>query len=118
MNSINHREQGNGPTVILIHGFPMNLHVWDEFSDKLDDHLHVVTIDLPGFGKSPRLPDGFSIDDVASIVLHWIREKKYVNPVVVGHSLGGYVALAMAEQDRQFMGGLCLFHSTARADSD
>jgi pimeloyl-ACP methyl ester carboxylesterase len=118
MSTLNHREQGNGHTIILIHGFPMNQHVWDDFVDKLDDHHHVVTVDLPGFGKSPGLSDGFSIDDVASEVLSWIHEKNYLNPIVVGHSLGGYVTLGMAEQDPEVIGGVCLFHSTAKADSE
>lgn len=118
MNTLNFREEGNGPTVILIHGFPMDHHVWDDFSDKLSEHAHVVTLDLPGFGKSPALPENFSLDDVAKTILNWTREKKYSDPVIVGHSLGGYVTLAMAEQDQNFAGGICLFHSTARADTE
>ncbi|MGC1243062.1 MAG: alpha/beta hydrolase [Chryseosolibacter sp.] len=117
MASINYREQGSGTTVILIHGFPLNQLMWNDFEEKLSDTLQVVTIDLPGFGKSPGLPEGFSIDDVARVVLGWIREREYLNPVIVGHSLGGYVTLAMAEQDKNALGGICLFHSTALADS-
>jgi len=117
MNTLNYREQGSGHTVILIHGFPLNLHVWNDFADKLSDSFNVVTLDLPGFGKSPGLPKGFSLEDVAHTVLGWIREKKYIQPVIIGHSLGGYVTLAMAGQDPQRMSGICLFHSTALEDS-
>jgi pimeloyl-ACP methyl ester carboxylesterase len=118
MSTLNHREIGSGQAVILIHGFPMNQHVWDDFSEKLNESVgQVVTLDLPGFGKSPGLKNGFSLEDVAGEVLGFIRHKKYSQPVIVGHSLGGYVALAMAEQDPEIFGGLCLFHSTALADS-
>jgi len=117
MNSINYREQGSGPTVILIHGFPMNQQVWNDFAEKLSDKLKVITLDLPGFGKSPRLPGDFSIDDVARTVLAWIRERKYDHPVIIGHSLGGYVTLGLAEKDSEALAGMCLFHSTALADS-
>lgn len=118
MTSLNYREVGSGPVLILIHGFPMNQHVWDEFSEKISDSYLVVTLDLPGFGKSHALPLGFSIDDVARSVVSFIRERNYSHPIIVGHSLGGYVALAMAEQEPDLPGGLCLFHSTALADSE
>ena len=118
MNNLHCREQGNGPTVIFLHGFPMHMEVWNELAPKLSESYHVVTADLPGFGKSPRLAEGFSLEDVAESIHAWIREKSYWQPVVVGHSLGGYVALAMAEQEPASMAGLCLFHSTALADSE
>jgi pimeloyl-ACP methyl ester carboxylesterase len=118
MTSLNYREMGSGQVVILIHGFPMNQHVWDDLAEKLCDTYHVVTFDLPGFGKSAHLPTGFSLEDVASVVLKFIREKKYQNPIIIGHSLGGYVALALAAQAPEVPGGICLFHSTALADSN
>lgn len=118
MDSINYLEQGTGPTVILIHGFPMNQQVWKDFAEKLSDAMKVVTIDLPGFGKSPGLAAGFTLEDVATIVRSWILMRKYRQPIIVGHSLGGYVTLALAEQDRDMLGGICLFHSTALSDSE
>lgn len=119
MNDLLHsREQGTGPTVILLHGFPMNLHVWDEMAEKLSDSYHVVTVDLPGFGKSPGLPDGFTLEDVARTLYRWISEKGFSKPVITGHSLGGYVTLALAEQEPDSLAGICLFHSTAVADSE
>lgn len=60
----------------------------------------------------------FSIDDIARLVNAWIDENKIENPVLVGHSLGGYVALAMCEQAPEKIGKLVLFHSTAYPDSD
>jgi pimeloyl-ACP methyl ester carboxylesterase len=118
MTTLNYREEGTGPTVILIHGFPMNQQVWNDFAEKLSASLQVVTLDLPGFGKSRALPDGFSLDDVALTIHDWIRQKQYDKPVIIGHSLGGYVTLALADHDADSMAGMCLFHSTALADSD
>lgn len=117
MNGLHYQEQGSGPTVILIHGFPMDHHVWDNFADKLSESFQVVTPDLPGFGKSPFLGENFSIRDVARAISDWIREREYEKPVIVGHSLGGYVTLEMAAQDKTNIAGMCLFHSTALADS-
>ena len=118
MLHLNYREEGDGQTVILIHGFPMNQHVWDSFQEKLSDKFHVITLDLPGFGKSEALASGFSVGAVADAVLNFIRDKQYTNAVLIGHSLGGYVALAMAEKDPGSIAGFCLFHSTALADSE
>lgn len=118
MARLNYREEGSGPPVILIHGFPMNQHVWDDLADKLSESFQVVTLDLPGFGKSAPLQEGFSLEDVGAEILGFIHERKYAMPVLVGHSLGGYVALAMAEREPNMFGGLCLFHSTALADTE
>lgn len=118
MGPINYREAGSGQPLMLIHGFPMNLHVWESVVEKLSDEFHVITPDLPGFGKSAGLPAGFSIEDVARSMLQFLKEKSFSMPVVVGHSLGGYVTLAMAEQQPDALAGFCLFHSTALPDSE
>ncbi len=118
MSALNYRELGNGPAVVLIHGFPMSQHVWDDFAEKLSEAYQVITLDLPGFGKSPALSSGFTLEDVAREVAGLIRDKQYRNPVVIGHSLGGYVTLAMVEQEPELAAGVVLFHSTALADSE
>ena len=118
MSSLSFKQQGHGKPIILLHGFPMNQMVWDDFAPLLSDNYKVITVDLPGFGKSP-LPDlSFTIDQVADIVLDWISTEKILGSTLIGHSLGGYVALAMAEKRPDLFSALGLFHSTALADSD
>ncbi|MBT1702689.1 alpha/beta fold hydrolase [Chryseosolibacter indicus] len=116
--SLHFIERGSGHPVILIHGFPLNQQIWDNFATSLSSSFRVFTIDLPGFGNSPALNNDFSIEDVASTLLTWIKEVNIKNAVLVGHSLGGYVALAMVEQEPTLFSGLVLFHSTAFADSE
>ena len=96
----------------------MNSTVWNEFAVQLSENFSVVTIDLPGFGKSP-LPQkqSFTIGDVAEEIIQWLAEKNITKSVVIGHSLGGYVALSMIEKNPDRFAGLGLFHSTAYADS-
>jgi pimeloyl-ACP methyl ester carboxylesterase len=118
MPEFSFQESGSGSTLLLIHGFPMNSEVWNEFRKPLSKHFHVITIDLPGFGASTPLKEGFTIDDVAESVIEWLKKKKINNCVVVGHSLGGYVALAMARKNSEILAGIGLFHSTAQPDSD
>jgi pimeloyl-ACP methyl ester carboxylesterase len=118
MSELNIEQTGKGNTIILIHGFPMNSTVWDSFSLGLSKDFRVVTIDLPGFGKSPALKKyPFSIDDVAEAMLELLADKKIKNSVLIGHSLGGYVALSMVKKMPELFSGLGLFHSTAYADS-
>ncbi len=110
-------EKGKGDPLLLIHGFPMHSEVWDEFSALLSNHFRVLLVDLPGFGKSPSLHDNFTIDQVARVVLDTLEPLISDRVVVVGHSLGGYVALSMAAQRPDLFAGLCLYHSTAYPDS-
>lgn len=112
------RIRGKGRPIIFLHGFPMHQGVWDSFTDYFISSYTTVTLDLPGFGKSELMPGTFTLDDVASEVLTFIDSHKLHNPVVIGHSLGGYVALAMVARRPELIGGLVLFHSTALADTD
>jgi len=118
MSDLNFQETGEGPTLILIHGFPMNSQVWDEFRIPLSKNFRVITIDLPGFGTSPMLTTPFTIDDVAASIIQWLGEKDINNCVIIGHSLGGYVAMSVAEKDANRMAGLVLLHSTALPDTE
>lgn len=112
------REKGEGDPLLLIHGFPMHSAIWENFSHKLSNHFRIILVDLPGFGKSPLLSDGFTIDDVAQEVLEGLSTRVNNKLVVAGHSLGGYVTLSMAAQRPEMFAGFSLFHSTAYADSE
>src|SRR5690606_19740979 len=73
--------------------------------------------DLPGFGNSPGLKTPFTIDDVAEEILNWIRHNPIKNATLIGHSLGGYVSLALLERSPDLFKSFVLFHSTALPDS-
>jgi len=109
--------RGKGPSVVLIHGFPLNAMIWEPISELLIKDFTVITLDLPGFGSSPELPSGFSIDDVAKKVLDSLGTHGIVSATFLGHSLGGYVALAIAALRPNAVERLILLHSTAYADT-
>ena len=117
MDSIFSIKKGSGDSVILLHGFCETHEIWNELANSLSKKYCVVTPDLPGFGKSllPEYP--FSIFDIAQLMLHWIESTQLKRPVIIGHSLGGYVSLEMAKKDSVLFSGLGLFHSTAQADT-
>lgn len=118
MSDIHTKEQGAGNTILLVHGFPMTSAIWDNFSPHLASTFRVVTLDLPGFGKSPLLPSPFSLEDVANAVLEKIESLRIARLVAIGHSLGGYVTLAMVARKPELFAGFGLIHSTAKADSE
>lgn len=105
-----------GPHVLLIHGFCETSAVWHPWAELLTN-CRIITIDLPGFGRSPLPVAQVSMEWVAEQVLDVVHKNQW-KPVVVGHSLGGYVALAMAERAPDSLNGLMLFHSTPFPDSD
>lgn len=111
-------QKGKGRNLILLHGFPMHHEVWDSFVGRFTESNAVVTPDLPGFGKSSLLPAGFSLADVADHLIRFVIDNSFGDGVLIGHSLGGYVALAMVEKRPDLFAGLGLFHSTAYADSE
>jgi len=110
-------DEGSGLPVIFIHGFCEHHQMWDAFKKPFLKKYRVITIDLPGFGKSPLLSDNFSIKDLSLSVLEHLAQKKLEKFILIGHSLGGYVSLEMINQNPNEVSGLCLFHSTALADT-
>jgi pimeloyl-ACP methyl ester carboxylesterase len=117
MTKLFSRQRGTGKPIIFLHGFPMHQGIWDEFGDKFIAHNTVVSVDLPGFGKSPSLSPGFTLEHVADAVIAFVEDHKFSGAVLVGHSLGGYVSLAMIENRPDLFDALILFHSTALPDT-
>lgn len=116
---IHYTEEGKGFPIILIHGFCETHEVWLNVSPLLATNYRIISVDLPGFGKSDALTRPFTIDDAAQKVISFVEnDLKLTSCIALGHSLGGYVALAMAELKPQLLAGFGLVHSTALADSE
>jgi pimeloyl-ACP methyl ester carboxylesterase len=115
---ISFSDQGKGRAIVLLHGFPESREIWKEFSQRLSKRFRVIAIDLPGFGKTPCLGYVHSMDlmaEVVKAVMDHIGLRRYV---LVGHSMGGYVAMSFARMYPDHLSGLCLFHSNAAPDSE
>ncbi|MBN3581577.1 alpha/beta hydrolase [Algoriphagus aestuarii] len=117
MSSIQFFEKGQGPALILIHGFCETAAMWEDFADALSSEFRVICPDLPGVGQSLIDSETLSMEEIAVILESWLEEKQILYPIVIGHSLGGYVTLALAELMGQKLKGIGLFHSTAFSDS-
>lgn len=109
-------DEGKGKVVVFLHGFLGAKEVWKNFSKELSKTQRTITIDLLGHGNSECLSYVHTMEEMAEaveVVVNHLKLRKYF---LVGHSLGGYVSLAMAENNPDNLKGLIMFHSTAKAD--
>jgi pimeloyl-ACP methyl ester carboxylesterase len=109
-------KNGKGPHIILIHGFCESKEMWTSFAAELSTNYTVFCPDLPGFGESPINRDHISLEETAQLIQDWMVELGIHHPVVIGHSLGGYVTLALAELMGIDLKAIGLFHSSALPD--
>jgi pimeloyl-ACP methyl ester carboxylesterase len=110
-------EAGSGKPIVFLHGFCDNHKLWSDFISEFTNSYRVLTPDLPGFGQSTLLPAPFTIDDVGDAMAQWFEELGLDRPIVIGHSLGGYVALSLLARHSNMVSGIGLFHSTPFDDS-
>ncbi|MBM3150762.1 MAG: alpha/beta fold hydrolase, partial [Chloroflexi bacterium] len=108
---------GSGMPLVLLHGFPLDHCIWQPLLPFLPAGAWLLTPDLRGHGLSDSPPGMYTMasmaDDLAAI-LGYLRIRR---AVVVGHSMGGYVALAFAQAHTGLLAGLGLVASRATADS-
>jgi pimeloyl-ACP methyl ester carboxylesterase len=109
---------GKGTAVVLLHGFLENLSMWNAYVDEFSKKNRVIAVDLLGHGATECLGYIHTMEDQADMVNHVLHELKIRKAVFVGHSMGGYVALAFAELYPDNVKGLVLLNSTSRADSE
>jgi pimeloyl-ACP methyl ester carboxylesterase len=90
-------EQGEGPLVLLLHGFPQFWWTWRQQLETLADAgYRAVAADLRGYGGSDKPPRGYDLVTAASDAAGLVRALGEANAVVVGHDWGGLVAWTMA----------------------
>lgn len=103
--------------VVLLHGYLESMIVWDEFVDLLKDKVRVVTLDLPGHGISNVIGEVHTMEYLAKCVGDAMAALGIERYSVVGHSMGGYVSLAMLDDYRDHLENIILLSSTTSADS-
>jgi len=117
-SSLFYEEFGRGDTLCLLHGFLENRKMWLPFIDQLSIKNHVIIVDLPGHGNTEVLPGDNTMSKMA-VALQGLFDNLGVAKVkFVGHSMGGYVALAYADLFPERTTGVCLLNSTPEADTD
>jgi pimeloyl-ACP methyl ester carboxylesterase len=116
--SIAYSDTGKGTAIVFLHGFLENQKMWNNLIAPITKKNRVITIDLLGHGETECLGYVQSMEDNAEAVHAVLSELRIRKAIFVGHSMGGYVALAFAEMHPDAVKGLVLLNSTAKADSD
>jgi pimeloyl-ACP methyl ester carboxylesterase len=93
----------NGSPIVLLHCFTCAINWWDRMLPRLDRDHRVVAIDLLGHGGSEKPSSGYSIENQADLVAEALGRLGVRRATVVGHSLGGTVAVALAERSPQLV---------------
>jgi len=114
--TISFSDIGKGTAVVLLHGFLENTSMWKDVIPQLSKRNRIIAIDLLGHGKSDCLGYVHSMELFAESVAAVLKHLRIRKCVVVGHSLGGYVALAFAEKYPQKIKGICLMNATSIED--
>ena len=114
---ISYSDSKKGTAIVLLHGFLENQTMWLDLVPKLSIKYRVITIDLLGHGETASLGYVHSMEENAAVVQAVLSKLRIRKAVLVGHSMGGYVALAFAELFPQKVKGLVLLNSTSKEDS-
>ncbi len=115
---ISYSDIGKGSAFVLLHGFLENQTMWQDLVPQLSKKHRLVTIDLLGHGETECLGYVHSMEENAEAVRSVLSTLRIRKAVLVGHSMGGYVALAFAELYPENIRGLVLLNSTSKADSE
>jgi pimeloyl-ACP methyl ester carboxylesterase len=111
-------DEGPGPAVVLLHGFPLSSAMWKEQLTGVGSMYRVIAPDLRGHGNSPAPEGVYTIDEMADDVIELLDRLSLDVPVVIGGlSMGGYVALSLVARYPARVRGLMLMDTRAGADT-
>lgn len=111
-------DSGKGKVVVLLHGYLESKVIWSELARELSQDYRIICPDLPGHGKSDLTEPIATMELLARRVKELLDILQVDRCVMLGHSMGGYVALAFAELFPAYLSGFGLVHSHPFADSD
>ncbi len=110
--------EGKGDPMVLIHGFCEDSNIWSKLTPELSKKHTLIIPEMPGYGKSPLPQRLMEMEDLAEIVNRCIEAEGVKECIMIGHSMGGYIALAFAEKYANKLLGLGMFHSHPFPDND
>lgn len=98
IKDINYLDYGNAKlgTIVLMHGWGQNIEMMDMLGRPFMDNFRIINIDLPGFGGTPEPPEAWAISDYAQMINKLLKEINVQNPILIGHSFGGRIAIYYA----------------------
>lgn len=112
------KESGQGTPIMLLHGYCGSSDYWKKTAAHLSKHYRVIMPDLRGHGRSDAPVGAYTIEQMADDIVQLADKLELERFVLLGHSMGGYVALSVLERYSDRLLGAGLIHSTAFPDSE
>lgn len=103
--------------LLLLHGYLETLYVWQDFLTKLPPNIRIISIDLPGHGLSGTHQTENSLEFCADVISDVLKICDVKSCYIMGHSMGGYIAIECVKKYPDLFTGLVLMHSTPYPDS-
>lgn len=110
--------KGTGDSLVLIHGFLGAKEIFQEVNEELSSHFDVISVDLPGHGKSKLEKENYSVYDYAKSIAEVLQHENIQESIWLGHSLGGYITLAAIEGEIANIKRAILAYSSDSSDTD
>lgn len=115
---LHYQKHGKGKPVVFIHGFLENKNMWSGLISELHEDHQIITVDLAGHGKSKVFKEMHSMEFQAKKVMEVLDAEKIEKATIIGHSMGGYITMAIADLFTERVHAFCLFYSTSLADTE
>jgi 3-oxoadipate enol-lactonase len=113
-----YERRGTGTPLVLLHGYPLDHHLWDEVAPLLEATFDLIIPDLRGFGESSTVDSFYTLEDFASDVAGLLDHLGIEKAAIAGHSMGGYIALAFVRLFPERVRGLGLIGSQVLPDTE
>ena len=93
---INYIQYGKGKDIVLLHGWGQNIEMMNPIGKRLEDNFRITVLDLPGHGASSEPLAAITIYDYCEILREFLEKLEIKNPILIGHSFGGRIAIIYA----------------------
>ena len=111
-------EGGEGPCMVFIHGYMETKEIWLDFAAKYTISYKVIIVDIPGYGESTLTSAVNSMDNIAAVIYQILVLNKISRAIFIGHSMGGYVSLALLDKYPSSVKAIVMINSISSIDDD
>lgn len=108
---INYVSQGKNQDILILHGWGSNIEIFSPMIEFLATNNRVTVLDLPGFGKSDTPKSAWKLDDYVEFIYDFIKETNINNPIIIGHSFGGRIAIKIGSSRKVKINKIILIDS-------
>lgn len=100
LKDINYKDYGTNKkgVIVLLHGWGQNIQMMDMLGRPFEKNYRIIVLDLPGFGESKEPPAFWSVTDYTTFLRNFLKELNVENPILIGHSFGGRIAINYASR--------------------